>query len=63
MIEFFNRPPRLFTATPWGVVVWEDSTMTLRLSLWTFLIASLLPSIRVPAVFRLSLWTREIVQG
>ncbi|RDD51410.1 hypothetical protein ASJ36_02040 [Aeromonas sp. ARM81] len=66
MIESFNRPPRLFTATPWGFVVWEDSTMArvfLAVSLWSLLLASLLPSILVPAVFRLSLWISEIVQG
>ncbi len=37
--------------------------MPLHLSLWPLLIASLFPSILVTAVFRLSLWTCEIVQG
>lgn len=35
----------------------------LAVSLWSLLLASLLPSILVPAVFRLSLWISEIVQG
>ncbi len=37
--------------------------VSLAVSLWSLLLASLLPSILVPAVFRLSLWISEIVQG
>lgn len=37
--------------------------VSLTVSLWSLLIASLLSSILVPAVFRLSLWICEIVKG
>ena len=64
--RIFQSTPEAVHCDTLGVFRLEDSTMarvSLAVSLWPLLLASLLPSILVPAVFRLSLWISEIVQG